>query len=99
MNENLALLGLDPAVLEFGQRALHANVGIAGVWSSDHNAALLESLRLGCCAYPDAQELVGRAQRVVFSQIPPGGLPADKPCLDLTSGVIPADWDKWLDRI
>ncbi len=66
----LALCGLDPRVLAIGHQAVRHNQELTGLWDQDHNAALLASLHLGCCAFAQPTEVVLPAQRVVFSHLP-----------------------------
>jgi len=79
----LALVGLDERVLLVGQRALERNVPIVGLWATDHNQALIASLRFGCCAFASPLEPLQQAQRVLFSESPGVEFPAHLICLDV----------------
>jgi hypothetical protein len=104
----LALMGLDERVLAIGQRAVECNVPLSGIWADDHNAALIASLRLGCCAFPDAAEPLSSATWVVYSQndmeFPPNMQALDVRSLQLEGRRVsgpnldPA-WCKWLSEL
>lgn len=105
MRPSLALLGVDPRVLEVGMRAVRQNIPIAGLWAPDHNQALVASLRLGCCAFPRAAEPLAAAHWVVYSELD-GALPQGLQALNVAQceldenvlrcpGLTP-DWEKWL---
>ncbi|MFN8610501.1 MAG: hypothetical protein U0931_23380 [Vulcanimicrobiota bacterium] len=105
MKPALALLGLDERVLAIGQRAVECNIPLAGIWAPDHNQALIASLRLGCCAFPEPREPLAQANRVLFSEgqpdFPAGMQALDVRCLQLegrrVSGPnLDSAWCKWL---
>ena len=105
MRPSLCLLGTDPRVLAIGMRAIENNIALAGIWAPDHNQALVASLTLGCCAFPQAAEPLSQAHWVVHSQWE-GPLPEGVQALDVTPlqiegrrlvGPIFSDaWQKWL---
>jgi hypothetical protein len=105
----VAFLGTDPRVLEIGLRAVQHNVPIAGIWSADHDEALVASLRLGCCAFPDAQEPLRSAGWVVHSELSPVPVSGNVRCLDvhrlqldgctLRGHGISLEWLSWLSAI
>lgn len=108
MKPALALFGLDERVLAIGQRAVECNVPLSGIWAGDHNQALIASLRLGCCAFPDAAEPLAAAHWVVFSETSMD-FPSDMQALDVRSlqlegrrvsgpNLDPA-WCKWLSEL
>ena len=107
MSGCLVLLGTDPRVLSIGLQAVQHNVPLAGLWASQHDAALLASLRLGCCAFPEAEEPLSQAARVVYSELPPQGLSGQLPALGVNdlkvSGLslhcsteLSIEWQNWL---
>jgi len=104
MRPSLVLLGTDERVIQIGLRAAENNIALAGIWDPDHNRALLASLRLGCCAFPDPAEPLSQAHWVVFgcSQV---ALPPQMMALDVSplqidglrlNGPLSPDWAKWL---
>jgi hypothetical protein len=105
MKPALALMGLDERVLAIGQRAVECNVPLSGLWATDHNQALIASLRLGCCAFPQAREPLAQAHWVIYSETE-GDFPAGMQALDVralqlegrrVSGPnLDACWCKWL---
>lgn len=105
MKPALALMGLDERVLAIGQRAVECNLPLTGIWAPDHNQALIASLRLGCCAFPDPAEPLSAATWVIFSQND-GEIPPDMQALDVrslqlegrrvTGPNLDAAWCKWL---
>lgn len=105
MRPSLALLGVDPRVLEVGMRAVRHNIPIAGLWAQDHNQALVSSLRLGCCAFPRAAEPLAQAHWVIYSETD-GPLPDGCQALNVTQleflgdqiagPGLSEDWQKWL---
>ncbi|MBX3170852.1 MAG: hypothetical protein KF760_25825 [Candidatus Eremiobacteraeota bacterium] len=105
MKPALALLGLDERVLAIGQRAVECNLPLSGIWAGDHNQALIASLRLGCCAFPDAAEPLSSAHWVVYSEtggdFPAGMQALDVRCLHIqgrrVSGPnLDPGWCQWL---
>lgn len=106
MRPQVALLGLDPRVLAIGFQALSENFPLAGIWASDHNEALLASLRLGCCAFPDPHEVVRQAHWIVFSEWPDSmpGQGLDVRTLELEGKKLRAcglssEWQRWLSGL
>ncbi len=98
-------MGLDERVLAIGQRAVECNLPLTGIWAEDHNLALIASLRLGCCAFPDAAEPLAAAHWVVYSQtsgdFPPGMQALDVRSLHLDGRRVCGPnldpcWCKWL---
>lgn len=105
--KGLVLFGLDPRVLDIGLAAVRANVPVMGLWAPSHDRALEASLRLGCCAYPGADELLQRAERVVYSTWP-AELDRFFPALDVTGltldgpqilGDVDEEWWNWLQSM
>lgn len=106
MRTALALFGTDPRVMDIGLKAVHHNLPIAGIWAADHDNALLASLRLGCCAFAQADEPLRSARWVVHSELPGTGIAADIQFLDvqgltidgltLTGAGISDEWLSWL---
>jgi hypothetical protein len=102
----VTLLGVDPLVLELGLRAVERNQSLRGIWATEHDAALLASLRLGCCAFPDAREPLRDSALAIYSELPPGGLPEGIRGLDvrflqregdrLMANGLDAEWQSWL---
>jgi hypothetical protein len=105
--KGLVLFGLDPRVLEIGLAAVRANATVVGLWDPSHDRALEASLHLGCCAYPGADELLQRAERVLYSTWP-GELRRFSPSLDVTGltidgrqilGDVDEEWWNWLQSM
>lgn len=107
MRPSLALLGTDERVLLIGLKAAEHNIALAGIWDPDHNQALLASLRLGCCAFPDPAEPLSQAHWVVSScsqvALPSQIMALDVSCLEINGsrlkGPLCSDWAKWLVSI
>lgn len=73
--EALAVLGTDEKAVAFAVEAARANVPIAGVHDPDHRLALLASLRIGCCAFPDPAEACATARWILLGEgFEPGSL-------------------------
>ena len=66
--ESVVLLGLSPALLEWGQYCAERNAQIAGIYDADHRAALMASLHLACSAFPDAGEALSQANLALLGQ-------------------------------
>ena len=62
----LALLSVEPAIVELGVVASAKNLRVQGIHSAQHHRALLASLRVGCNAYATAEEALQGAN-VVFT--------------------------------
>ena len=60
------LAGATPLVTALGVRLARVNWPVAGLWDPDHARALTASLRVGCCAFPDPVEPLGRAGYVLL---------------------------------
>jgi hypothetical protein len=70
----ILLAGASPLVAALGVRLARANWPLAGIWDADHEQALTASLRVGCCAFPDAAEPLARAGFVLLGQERPDWL-------------------------
>lgn len=75
------ILGLGGFAPQLGLRLLELNLPLEEIYDPDHDRALRYCLTLGCSAYTDPRELIGKSE-LVFSFLGP------EPSLALGTGFV-----------